>query len=124
MSTIATIMTAIGVPSLISGICMLLIQKSMKKRDARQEEIRLQNEAMERQNKAIMLGVQAMLRDRLLQGYRHYISTGWAGYEDRENMENIWQQYHALGANGVMDDMRRQFRQLPAYEGGPATPTD
>lgn len=124
MNTFVTILTVVGVPSLISGVCMIIIQKSLKKRDEKQDVLRAQNEMMERQNKAIMLGVQAMLRDRLLQGYRHYISTGWAGYEDRENMENIWQQYHALGANGVMDDMRRQFRQLPAYEGGPATPIE
>jgi hypothetical protein len=61
-----------------------------------------------------MLGVQAFLRDRLLQGYRHYIAKGWADYDDRENMENIYKQYHALGANGIMDDLRAQFRNLPS----------
>ena len=113
MSLAVQILTIIGVPALISGIVLLVINRSLKKRDAKQEEIRKQNAEMERQNKAIMLGVQAILRDRLLQGYRHYIDKGFAEYDDRENMENIYTQYHALGANGVMDDMRDKFRSLP-----------
>lgn len=113
MSLAVQILTIIGVPALISGIVLIVINRSLKKRDAKQEEIRKQNAEMERQNKAIMLGVQAILRDRLLQGYRHYIDKGFAEYDDRENMENIYTQYHALGANGVMDDMRDKFRSLP-----------
>ena len=113
MSLAVQILTIIGVPALISGIVLIVINRSLKKRDAKQEEIRKQNLEMDRQNKAIMLGVQALLRDRLLQGYRHYIDKGFAEYDDRENMENIYAQYHALGANGVMDDMRDKFRSLP-----------
>ena len=113
MSLAVQILTIIGVPALISGIVLIVINRSLKERDSKQEEIRKQNAEMERQNKAIMLGVQAILRDRLLQGYRHYIDKGFAEYDDRENMENIYTQYHALGANGVMDDMREKFRSLP-----------
>ena len=118
------ILSIIGIPSIISGVVALCLTRGMKKRDQKQEEIRAQNETLERQSKAIMAGVQAMLRDRLLQGYRHYLDKGFADYDDRSNLENIWKQYHALGANGAMDDMRRQFRQLPYYEGGPVTPVD
>lgn len=122
METVIKILELVGISSLVSGIFLLIIQRSLKKRDVKQEQIRIQNEELERQSKAIMLGVQAILRDRLLQGYRHYIEKGWADYDDRENLENIWRQYHALGANGIMDDMRNQFRRLPSYAGGPATP--
>lgn len=110
------IASLVGVPAIISGIFALIVSRMLKKRDVKQAEIIEQNQVMEAQNKAIMLGVQAFLRDRLLQGYRHYISQGWAEYEDRENMENIYTQYHALGANGIMDDMRAQFRNLPTQK--------
>ena len=113
METVLKIASLVGIPSIISGIFALIISRMLKKRDAKQEQIVAQNEEMERQNKAIMLGVQAFLRDRLLQGYKHYIAKVWADYDDRENMENIYTQYHALGANGIMDDMRNQFRNLP-----------
>lgn len=113
MDIVLQIASLVGVPSIISGIFALVLTKMLKKRDKKQAEIVEQNKVMEAQNKAIMLGVQAFLRDRLLQGYRHYIAKGWADYDDRENLENIYQQYHALGANGIMDDMRNQFRTLP-----------
>ena len=103
----------IGIPSVISGAVALVIQRGLKRRDARQEEMRIQSMAMEEQNRAIMMGVQALLRDRLLQAYRHYAEKGWADYDDRENLENIWKQYHALGANGIMDGYRASFLALP-----------
>ena len=61
------------------------------------------------------LTVQAMLRDRLLQGYKHYLEKGWADPDDRSNMDNVWRQYHAMGGNGDMNDYRRTFRHLPMY---------
>ena len=70
-------------------------------------------------NKAVRLAVQAMLRDRLLQGYKHYLEKGWADLDDRANMENVWRQYHALGSNGDMKDLRRTFRHLPMAPGSP-----
>ena len=114
LETVIKIASLVGIPSIISGIFALVVTRMLKKRDAKQEQIVAQNIEMEKQNKAIMLGVQAFLRDRLLQGYKHYLAKGWADYDDRENLENIYAQYHALGANGIMDDMRNQFRNLPS----------
>ena len=79
--------------------------------------MRIQSMAMEEQNRAIMMGVQALLRDRLLQAYRHYAEKGGADYDDRANLENVWRQYHALGGNGDMKDLRNTFRHLPSHAG-------
>lgn len=68
---------------------------------------------------AVKRGVQALLRDRLIQGYKFYRAQGWADEDDRSNMENVYQQYHALGANGVMDNLRAKFLDLPL---GPSRP--
>ena len=65
------------------------------------------------QTKAIKRGVQALLRDRLLQGYKHYRAQGYADEDDRSNLDNIYIQYHALGKNGVMDDLHNKFLKLP-----------
>ncbi len=69
---------------------------------------------------AVKKGVQALLRDRLIQGYKFYRSQGWADEDDRANLENVYVQYHKLGANGVMDDLRTKFLQLPADPPAPA----
>jgi hypothetical protein len=71
------------------------------------------------QIRAVKRGVQALLRDRLIQGYKYYRNQGWADEDDRANLENVYVQYHALGANGVMDNLRQKFLDLPL---GPQTP--
>ena len=71
------------------------------------------------QIRAVKKGVQALLRDRLIQGYKFYRGQGWADEDDRSNLENVYVQYHALGANGVMDNLRSKFLDLPL---GPQQP--
>lgn len=75
------------------------------------------------QTRAVKRGVQALLRDRLLQGYKYYRHQGWADEDDRTNLENIYQQYHALGANGVMDNLRQRFLALPTDPPSPVPQT-
>ena len=97
--TIYQWLTILGIPSLVAGLFgFIRVQMS--------------------QNRAINLAVRAMLRDRLLQGYKHYISQGYADLDDRSNMENVYTQYKALKGNGDMRDLRRTFRHLPMIPGG------
>jgi len=65
------------------------------------------------QIRSVKRGVQALLRDRLIQGYKFYRFQGWADEDDRANLENVYVQYHNLGANGVMDNLRDKFLALP-----------
>ena len=75
------------------------------------------------QVRAVKKGVQALLRDRLIQGYKYYRQQGWADEDDRSNLENVYVQYHALGANGVMDNLRQKFLDLPLGPQQPAPQT-
>lgn len=69
--------------------------------------------ANEEKTKAIQAGVQALLRDRLIAEYNEGLRKGYARIYDKENFENMYTQYHALGVNGVMDDIREKYRALP-----------
>ena len=62
---------------------------------------------------AVCLGVQALLRDRLINSYNKYAEKGYAPIYAKDNFENMWQQYHNLGANGVMDEIHEKFKDLP-----------
>lgn len=62
---------------------------------------------------AVKLGVQALLRAQLVNDYNKWSPKGYAPIYARENFENVWNQYHALGANGVMDDLHEKFLDLP-----------
>ena len=92
-------LTLLGVPGMIAGLLTF---------------IRLQI----RQNRAVKDGLQAILRDRLMHLFRRCQSHGFADSDDRQNFENMYLQYHALGGNGVMDDIRQKFFALPLNRKG------
>lgn len=114
----------LAVPNLFFLLWSTIINKKQKKKEEavsrrraeierQQEAIKQQNNVLEAQNKATMLGVQALLRDRLLQAFKHYISQGYADYSDRDNVRNMYEQYETLGPNSVMNDLYEQFTELP-----------
>lgn len=70
------------------------------------------------QIKGIKLGVQALLRTQMIQDYNKYSELGYAPIYARESFQNCWSQYHALGANGVMDDIHDKFLRLPTEPRG------
>lgn len=70
------------------------------------EEIRIANNR----------GTQALLRDRLLQGYHFFRKRGMVTYGEARNYENMYEAYHALGKNGVMDTVYLKFRQIPVKD--------
>ena len=113
-----------AVPNLFFLLWSTIINKRHKKKEdevarrraeieRQQMEIQQQNALLEAQNKATMLGVQALLRDRLLQAFKHFLSQGFADYNDRHNVENMYRQYEALGPNSVMSDLYDKFIELP-----------
>ena len=66
-----------------------------------------------RQNRAVKNGMKAILRDSLLRAYHACAGQGYATSDDRENFEDLYIQYHSLGGNGVMEDVRQRFLALP-----------
>lgn len=67
----------------------------------------------QKKNEAVELGVQALLRAQMITDYNHYAEKGWAPIYARENFENCWLRYEALGQNNVMQDIRNKFMALP-----------
>lgn len=62
---------------------------------------------------ALCKGVQALLRDRMYQSFDHYSEKGYAPIYAKENFLNMYKPYHILGQNGVMDEKKEQFMNLP-----------
>jgi hypothetical protein len=105
----------LGVQGAVATILTIVINRISKKVEKSAEQTK-------RETGAIKEGVKALLRDRLLQGYKHYINdVGFADEDDRKNMENVYKQYKGLKGNGDMKDLRRTFRRLPFVEGGVPT---
>lgn len=62
---------------------------------------------------AIKLGLQAVLRNILYQMYSKCNIVKEVTLDEKDDFNNIWKQYHNLGANGVMDDIKKKFNDLP-----------
>ena len=92
------ILCLIGVPSISAGIIGTINRKVKKTAN---------------DTEALKLGIQALLRAQMISEYNKWSERGYAPIYARENFENCWQQYHSLGANGVMDDIHNKFLALP-----------
>lgn len=110
-----TILSVCGVSGIISGLVGVLIAVFLKRPlEKRVRENEDANRRVEEQNKATQLGVQALLRDRLLQAFEHYLARGWISAGERDNVDNMYNQYEGLGPNNVISDIYNQVRALPS----------
>ena len=113
------ILSVCGVSGIISGLVGVLIAVYLKRPlEKRVQDSEDASARVEAQNKATMLGVQALLRDRLLQAFNHYLARGWIEAGERDNVENMYTQYEALGPNNVISDIYNQVRALPSIPPG------
>ena len=85
----------LGIPAIVAGIITWVVKSTFT------------------QIKSVRLGVQALLRAQMIHDYNKWSDRGYAPIYARENFQNCWAQYHALGANGVMDDIHNKFLALP-----------
>lgn len=76
---------------------------------------------IEKETNAVKLGVQAVLRSSMISMYDKYKNKGYAPIYAKENFENMWLQYEALGANGVMSGIHDEFMELETNKGETTT---
>lgn len=61
-------------------------------------------------------GLQALLRDRLIQRIKKSLEQGWADPNDSIDINHMYDAYHSLGGNGVITHLIDQFRELPPID--------
>lgn len=101
------ILKFIGIPTL-SGTLLIGVFATSK----------VQFLKMKKEHDSSKLGIQALLRNELYKIYEKWYERGYAPLWVRENFENIYQQYHNLGQNGVMDNIHEKFMALPTSKKG------
>ncbi len=65
------------------------------------------------EQEAIKLGVQALLRDRIIQSYNYHMELGFCPVYARESIEQMAMQYYNLGGNGVVHQLMDKLEELP-----------
>ena len=66
-----------------------------------------------REQDAIKLGIQALLRDRIVQCYNHYQEKGFCPIYAMDNITALYTQYHALGGNGTVTELVERLKDMP-----------
>ena len=61
---------------------------------------------------AIEQGVQALLRNEIIRRYREFESKGEISILDKENLEEMFEQYKNLGGNGTVKKMMEDLLEL------------
>lgn len=98
LKDVLSILGLVGIPSL--GVIVGWLVKTIRTEAKRQ--------------KALELGVQAMLRSQMINDYnKWYVNKGYAPIWAKDSFENVWVQYEALGKNGVMDEIHQELMSLP-----------
>lgn len=96
------VLALLGIPTIIStivgGLIGYISQRS--KNDKKDRETTRQ-------------GIQALLRNALLQDGERFIKAGYADNEHKQNYDNMFNCYHNLGKNGVMNNLHDQVMLLP-----------
>ena len=87
-----------------------------EKEAAMHEQLMLKEKEIEEIRIANNRGTQALLRDRLLQGFHFFKRRGVVSYGEARNYENMYEAYHALGKNGIMDVVFEQFKRIPVKD--------
>ena len=116
LSQILSVCGVSGIISALVGVFIaIVLKRPLEKRVKENEDT---SKKIKEQNKATMLGVQALLRDRLRQAFDFYLARGWIEAGERDNVDNMYTQYEALGPNNVMSDIYNQVRALPSIPPG------
>lgn len=68
---------------------------------------------IKKSNESQNVGLQAVLKDLLKIRYLEWINKGYAPMDARDDLERMYNAYHRLGANGIMDSLRNKFLNLP-----------
>ncbi len=62
---------------------------------------------------AINDGIQALLRDRIIQAYNHYQDKGYCPIYGKENVKRMYDAYHVLGGNDVATKLKDTLLDMP-----------
>lgn len=91
------------------GIALLGYGFRQLRKQQREESIR---------NAAMREGVEALLRDRVIQAYNHYHEKGFCPIYAKENVRRMYEAYHSLGGNDVATKLKDELMDLPTEPDG------
>ena len=97
MNEIINVITSYLIPTILGGILGFISTKLKKNK---------------KKDLAIEQGVQALLRNEIIRRYREFETKGEISILDKENLEEMFEQYKNLGGNGQVKKMMDELLEL------------
>lgn len=97
MNDIINVITSYLIPTILGGILGFISTKLKKNK---------------KKDLAIEQGVQALLRNEIIRRYREFETKGEISILDKENLEEMFEQYKNLGGNGTVKKMMDELLEL------------
>lgn len=97
MNEIINVITSYLIPTILGGILGFISTKLKKNK---------------KKDLAIEQGVQALLRNEIIRRYREFETKGEISIFDKENLEEMFEQYKNLGGNGTVKKMMDELLEL------------
>ena len=66
----------------------------------------------EKRQRAIEQGMRALLKDRIVQAYSHFVGKGNVTIQGLDAVENIYREYLSLGGSGAVTKLVEDLREL------------
>lgn len=112
------------ISTIATSVIGYLVYRLKKKEEDKNEELKkqrkeaaLQAEKQKQEAEALRVSLLALIRDRILQGYRYYRREHGISPQDLETMTKLYMAYHALGGNGTITAVYDKIKALPIKEG-------
>lgn len=100
--TVITVLQFLGIPAIFSAAIIAVATNFAKRIKENDDE-----------TQAVKSGVQALLRAQMISEYNKAKDRGYAPIYAKDNFQNMWDNYHNLGANGVMDAIKDEYLAMP-----------
>ncbi len=72
-----------------------------------------QNKRRCTEQEAVKMGIQALLRDRIIEQYNKYMDKDYIPIYAMDNVKAMYKEYHALGGNGTITKLYEELLELP-----------
>lgn len=103
--------------TVIGGIVLYKFKQADAERHRRERERALERkhdtERSIKENKALVSGLQAVLRTLLMQEAMGFEKQGFVALREFENFQSMYEAYHSLGGNGLITQLFEEVKHLP-----------
>lgn len=103
-----------GISSVLSGVLSGILLWKFKQRTVVEQA---EKDEAEKKHTALVQGVVAMLRDRLIDVMDYHIDAGWCPVHKVEVINKMYLSYHDLGGNDIVSKTYQRFVNLPHQPG-------